>query len=80
MPVMAVRRGAQMAERIGLLAYPAYAVDAGTLAKMTWMRDDESLVPGLRRSLVDETDELARSVAARSVAVIPAARAAGSYT
>jgi hypothetical protein len=32
------------------------------------MRDDESLVPGLRRALIDETDELARSVAARDLA------------
>ena len=67
-PAMAARRPAQVAERIATLAFPSYSIDAGTLAAMTRMRDDESLVPGLRRALIDETDELARSVAARDLA------------
>jgi len=67
-PGMATRRPAQVAERIATLAFPSYSIDAGTLAAMTRMRDDESLVPGLRRALIDETDELARSVAARDLA------------
>ncbi len=67
-PAMAARRPAQVAERIATLAFPSYAIDAGSLAAMTRMRDDESLVPGLRRALIDETDELARSVAARDLA------------
>jgi aminopeptidase N len=68
LPAMAAQRTAQVAERIATLAFPSYAVDAGSLAAMTRMRDDESLVPGLRRTLIDETDELARSVAARDLA------------
>ncbi|HEY9481452.1 MAG TPA: aminopeptidase N [Micromonosporaceae bacterium] len=67
-PAMAARRPAQVAERIATLAFPSYSIDAGTLAAMTRMRDDESLVPGLRRALIDETDELGRSVAARDLA------------
>jgi aminopeptidase N len=67
-PAMAARRTAQVAERLARLAFPAYSVDPGTLAAMTRMRDDESLVPALRRALIDETDELARSVAARDLA------------
>jgi aminopeptidase N len=65
---MAARRSAQVAERVARFAFPAYAIDAGSLALMTRMRDDESLVPALRRALIDETDELARSVAARDLA------------
>jgi aminopeptidase N len=65
MPLMASRRPAQVAERIARLAFPSYTVDAGTVAAMTRMRDDESLVPALRRALIDETDDLARSLAAR---------------
>ncbi|HEU0240242.1 MAG TPA: aminopeptidase N [Micromonosporaceae bacterium] len=68
MPAMAARRSAQVAERVARFAFPAYAIDAGSLALMTRMRDDESLVPALRRALIDETDELARSVAARDLA------------
>jgi aminopeptidase N len=76
MPAMAARRSAQVADRVATLAFPAYAVDPGTLAAMTRLRDDESLVPGLRRVLIDETDELARSVAARDlVAQLHRARA-----
>jgi aminopeptidase N len=68
LPAMATRRPAQVAERIATLAFPSYSIDVGALAAMTRMRDDESLVPGLRRALIDETDELARSVAARDLA------------
>src|SRR5262249_24085939 len=68
MPAMALRRNPQVADRIARFAFPSYAVDPGTLALMTRMRDDESLVPALRRALIDETDELARSVAARDLA------------
>ena len=68
MPVMAAHRHARSSNGSRLLAYPSYAVDAGTFAKMVSMRDDESLVPALRRSLVDQTDELGRSLAARQLA------------
>ncbi|HKD99075.1 MAG TPA: aminopeptidase N [Micromonosporaceae bacterium] len=68
MPVMASRRPSQVVERIATLAFPAYAVDAASLAKLTRMRDDGALVPELTRAIVDEADELARSVAARALA------------
>ena len=39
-----------------------------TLATMRAMSDDDSLAVGFRRSLIDQTDELARSLAARTLA------------
>ena len=48
--------------------FPEYAIDASTLATMRAMSDDDSLAVGFRRSLIDQTDELARSLAARTLA------------
>jgi aminopeptidase N len=68
MPAMGARRNGQVTERLAGLAYPAYAVDDSSLAAMIAMRDNEALAPGLRRAVIDETDELARSLAARRLA------------
>jgi aminopeptidase N len=68
MPAMATRRDPQVAEAIGRRVFPEYAIDAWTLATMRAMSDDDSLAVGFRRSLIDQTDELARSLAARTLA------------
>jgi aminopeptidase N len=68
MPAMARWRDAQVAETIGQRVFPAFAIDATTLATMRRMNEDESLAVGFRRSLIDQTDELARSLAARALA------------
>jgi aminopeptidase N len=78
MPVLAARRPSQVTERIASAAFPAYAVDTRTLARLTAMRDDGSMVPALRRSLVDETDELDRSVRARALVAADGAADRGS--
>ena len=67
MPAMARRRVAQVAERIGLLAYPALVVEPGTLERMTVLAQDASLTPALRRAIVDANDDLARSLNARAL-------------
>ena len=68
MPTLAGWRDPQVAEVIGQRVFPSFAIDATTLATMRVMSDDDSLPTGFRRSLIDETDELARSLAARAVA------------
>jgi aminopeptidase N len=67
MPAMATRRVPQVADRIAHLAYPAYAVDPATLTVMSAMASSEDLTPALRRAVVDANDEMARSLAARSL-------------
>jgi aminopeptidase N len=66
MPDMVRHRPPQVAERTAELAYPRYSVDADSLATLTELAARPDLTPALRRALIDENDDLARSLNARN--------------
>jgi aminopeptidase N len=68
LPVLAARRHAQIAEHLTELAFPRLSVTEPTLAAARAISDDDSLPVGVRRSLVNEVDELRRSLVARAAA------------
>ncbi|WP_031002647.1 aminopeptidase N [Streptomyces sp. NRRL F-5727] len=59
------RRGPAMAEAAGRYAFPAYAVDAGSLALGERRLADGTMIPALHRKLVDQLDDLARALRVR---------------
>ncbi|GHA82517.1 aminopeptidase N [Streptomyces termitum] len=59
------RRGPAMAEAAGRYAFPAYAVDADALARGERHLADDTMIPALRRKLVDQLDDLARALRVR---------------
>ncbi|MFJ9625106.1 aminopeptidase N [Streptomyces sp. NPDC101181] len=63
---LAARRGPAIAEAAGRYAFPAYAVDAQSLAIGTRALEDPDLIPALRRKLVDQLDDLRRALAVRT--------------
>lgn len=62
---LAARRGPAIATAAGRAAFPAYDVDADSLALGSRALDDDTLTPALRRKLVDELDDLRRALAVR---------------
>ncbi|WP_097887243.1 aminopeptidase N [Streptomyces sp. st140] len=65
---LAARRGPAIADAAGRYAFPAYAIDAGSLATGTRALEDPELIPALRRKLVDQLDDLRRALAVRTSA------------
>ncbi|MFD4023510.1 aminopeptidase N [Streptomyces sp. NPDC058576] len=63
---LAARRGPAIAEAAGRYAFPAYAIDAESLATGTRALEDPALIPALRRKLVDQLDDLRRALAVRT--------------
>lgn len=63
---LAARRGPAIAEAAGRYAFPAYAVDAESLATGTRALKDPALIPALHRKLVDQLDDLRRALAVRT--------------
>ncbi|MFC7931658.1 aminopeptidase N [Streptomyces cinereoruber] len=59
------RRGPAMAEAAGRYAFPAYAVDADSLALGERHLADTPMIPALRRKLVDQLDDLRRALKVR---------------
>ncbi|MFJ3502929.1 aminopeptidase N [Streptomyces sp. NPDC090135] len=59
------RRGPAMAEAAGRHAFPAYAVDADSLALGERHLADTPMIPALRRKLVDQLDDLRRALKVR---------------
>ncbi|WP_435190725.1 aminopeptidase N [Streptomyces sp. bgisy126] len=59
------RRGPAMAEAAGRHAFPAYAVDADSLALGEHHLADTPMIPALRRKLVDQLDDLRRALKVR---------------
>jgi aminopeptidase N len=74
-PAMALRRNGQVVARLAALAYPHCAVTPDTLETMRGVLSRDDLTPALRRAVVDATDELTRSLAARALAHRPATAA-----
>ncbi|MEV4945889.1 aminopeptidase N [Streptomyces sp. NPDC053755] len=62
---LGARRGPAIAEAAGRHAFPAYAVDADSLALGHAHLTDETPIPALRRKLVDQLDDLARALRVR---------------
>ncbi|MFE7131405.1 aminopeptidase N [Streptomyces sp. NPDC057638] len=62
---VAQRRGPAIAEAIGFHAFPAYAVDAQTLALGEECLKEAEMIPALRRKLADQVDDLKRALHAR---------------
>ncbi|HKS99109.1 MAG TPA: ERAP1-like C-terminal domain-containing protein, partial [Rugosimonospora sp.] len=67
-PEMARQRPAQVAGRIAGFGYPRFAVAPETLEMSARMLARDDLPPSIRRSVVDATHELQRSLAARELA------------
>lgn len=59
------RRGAAMAEAAGRYAFPGYAVDADSLALGESHLATATMIPALRRKLVDQLDDLRRALVVR---------------
>ncbi|WP_370411862.1 aminopeptidase N [Streptomyces fradiae] len=62
---MAERRGPALAEAAGRRAFPAFAIDADSLALGERHLADDTMIPALRRQLVDQLDDLRRALRAR---------------
>ncbi|MET9766894.1 aminopeptidase N [Streptomyces sp. NPDC006415] len=65
---LAARRGPAIAEAAGRYAFPAYAIDADSLATGARALEDPALIPALRRKLVDQLDDLRRALTVRTAA------------
>ncbi|WP_306328692.1 aminopeptidase N [Streptomyces venezuelae] len=63
---LGARRGAAMAEAAGRHAFPSYAIDPESLALGEHHLTSDTMVPALRRKLVDQLDDLARALRART--------------
>ncbi|GGZ31127.1 aminopeptidase [Streptomyces poonensis] len=62
---LAARRGPAIAEAAGRWAFPAYAVDTGTLDLGETCLRDAGPIPALRRKLIDQLDDLRRAARVR---------------
>ncbi|MFI8823129.1 aminopeptidase N [Streptomyces sp. NPDC053431] len=62
---MAGRRSPAMAEAAGRFAFPAYAVDAESLALGERHLAEDDMIPALHRKLVDQLDDLRRALRVR---------------
>ncbi|MFF9842110.1 aminopeptidase N [Streptomyces sp. NPDC013740] len=62
---LADRRGPAMAEAAGRWAFPAGAVDADSLALGDRHLAEDTMIPALRRKLVDQLDDLRRALRVR---------------
>ncbi|MFF3321765.1 aminopeptidase N [Streptomyces sp. NPDC002889] len=62
---LAARRGPAIAEAAGRYAFPAHAVDAQALSLGEDCLRDATMIPALRRKLVDQLDDLRRASAVR---------------
>lgn len=60
------RRGAAMGEAAGRYAFPSYAIDADSLALGESHLTADTMIPALRRKLVDQLDDLRRALAVRT--------------
>ncbi|CAM5250770.1 aminopeptidase N [Streptomyces tanashiensis] len=60
------RRGPAMAEAAGRYAFPAYAIDAESLALGRSHLADDAMIPALHRKLVDQLDDLNRALRIRT--------------
>ncbi|MER7462570.1 aminopeptidase N [Streptomyces sp. NPDC097981] len=63
---LGARRGPAIAEAAGRYAFPGHAVDEDSLQAGHTALADSAIVPGLRRKLVDQLDDLARALRVRS--------------
>ncbi|MFH8475666.1 aminopeptidase N [Streptomyces sp. NPDC018000] len=63
---LAARRGPAIAEAAGRYAFPAYAVDTDNLHLGEQALNDKTLIPALRRQLIDQIDDLRRALAVRN--------------
>ncbi|MFI6000300.1 aminopeptidase N [Streptomyces sp. NPDC051366] len=63
---LGARRGPAIAEAAGRYAFPGHAVDEDNLEAGHTALADPSIVPGLRRKLVDQLDDLARALRVRA--------------
>ncbi|MGW8767910.1 aminopeptidase N [Streptomyces sp. NPDC055815] len=59
------RRGPAMGEAAGRYAFPAYAIDADSLALGESHLADDTMIPALHRWLVDQLDDLRRALRVR---------------
>ncbi|MFJ9677473.1 aminopeptidase N [Streptomyces sp. NPDC101194] len=62
---LAARRGPAIADAAGRYAFPAYAVDTDSLHLGEQALNDKTLIPALRRKLIDQIDDLRRALAVR---------------
>ncbi|MET9886985.1 aminopeptidase N [Streptomyces sp. NPDC006430] len=63
---LGARRGPAIAEAAGQWAFPSHAVDEDNLQAGHACLADPGIVPGLRRKLVDQLDDLARALRIRT--------------
>ncbi|MEU9180790.1 aminopeptidase N [Streptomyces sp. NPDC048550] len=63
---LGARRGPAIAEAAGRYAFPGHAVDEDNLEAGHTALADPSIVPALRRKLVDQLDDLARALRVRA--------------
>jgi aminopeptidase N len=64
-PATAALRSGWVVDEVGRRAYPWTAVSSATVAASEQLLRQPHLHPGLRRSIVDATDDLRRAVAVR---------------
>ncbi|MER7763256.1 aminopeptidase N [Streptomyces sp. NPDC097619] len=62
---LAERRGPALAEAAGRYAFPAHAVDAGSLELGRAFLKDTEMPPSLHRKLIDQLDDVARALNVR---------------
>ncbi|MEU7069106.1 aminopeptidase N [Streptomyces narbonensis] len=62
---LGARRGPAMAEAAGRYAFPSYAIDADSLALGESHLTADTMIPALRRKLVDQLDDLRRALTVR---------------
>jgi aminopeptidase N len=67
MPLLSQRRSANIVRPAAMNLFPRYAVSVETVAAADAMLTRDDLDPGLRRVVVDATDELRRALAARNL-------------
>ncbi|MFG2331269.1 aminopeptidase N [Streptomyces sp. NPDC048604] len=65
-PALATRRGPAIAEAAGRYAFPAHAIDEDSLTTGRTRLTQPDLTPALHRKLIDQLDDLARSLRVRS--------------
>ncbi|CAM5361914.1 aminopeptidase N [Streptomyces narbonensis] len=63
---LGARRGPAMAEAAGRYAFPSYAIDADSLALGESHLTADTMIPALRRKLVDQLDDLRRALTVRA--------------
>ncbi|MEW1697570.1 aminopeptidase N [Streptomyces sp. NPDC093249] len=63
---LADRRGPAIAEATGRYAFPAHAIDQEALSLGERCLEEDTVLPALRRQLVDQLDDLRRALAVRT--------------